>query len=66
MSRLVGAFSLLALSGCAAIPAAGWMAIGAVAGTVTEVAKLDETAINAYLSLKGKTIVAAPAKGVVP
>ena len=44
------------LSGCAAIPAAGWTAIGAGAGAASQLFQLDETAINAYLALKGKTI----------
>jgi hypothetical protein len=51
---------LASVSGCAAIPAAGWVAIGAVAGAVSSVAQLDETAIDAYLSMKGKTIAPKP------
>lgn len=60
MTRLFLLAMILGLPGCAAIPVAGWVAIGAIAGTVTEVAKLDETAIDAYLSLKGKKIALKP------
>jgi len=51
---------LLGLSGCAAIPAAGWVAIGATAGAVSATAQLDEVVINAYLSLKGKKVAPIP------
>ena len=54
---------LLALSGCAALPVAGWVAVGAVAGAVSATAQLDEAVIGAYLSLKGKKV--APIKPVV-
>jgi hypothetical protein len=51
----------LSLGGCAALPTAAWVAIGSIAGAVSASAQLDETAINAYLSLKNKRIAAVPA-----
>ena len=60
MIRVAALAALMSLSGCAAIPPAGWVAIGAIAGAVSSVAQLDETAIDAYLSMKGKTIAPKP------
>ena len=52
------------LSGCAALPVAGWVAVGAVAGAVSATAQLDIVVINGYLSLQGKKVAPAtpPAK----
>lgn len=58
------AFLVIALSGCAGVPAAGWIAIGTVAGTIGQIVKLDEAGMNAYLATKGKTITPiAPTSG---